>query len=109
MQYYQVFISAENKEQANHILDALLEKKLILGGPIIEGPAKFWWKEKIVSMDYCYLLTYTKENLKQEIIEEAKNLSEEEIPMISFIEIEGNPELLKLIDETLLSKLEHIS
>lgn len=51
MNYYQVFISAEDKGQATTILDALLKKKLILGGPILEGPAKFWWKGEIVEMN----------------------------------------------------------
>jgi uncharacterized protein involved in tolerance to divalent cations len=101
MQHYQVFISAENKEQASTILDALLAKKLILGGPILEGPAKFWWKGKIVEMNYAYILTYTTETFKQGIIDECKATSVEEVPMISFIPFEGNSELITLIDETL--------
>ena len=102
MSYYQVFISAEDKEQATTILDALLEKKLILGGPILEGPAKFWWKGKIVEMNYAYIFTYTLQKFKEAIIEETKKVSAEEVPMISFIPFEGNQELLKLIDEALI-------
>ena len=102
MKYYQVLISAEDKGQATTILDALLKKKLILGGPILEGPAKFWWKDKIVDMShYCYILTYTTEKLKQEVEDEYKRISAEEVPMISFIVFSGNPELQKLIDNTL--------
>lgn len=98
---YQVLISAENKEQANTILDALLKKKLILGGPILEGPAKFWWKGEIVEMNYAYILTYTIGSLKEKVVEETKTACVEEVPMISFIPFEGNSELVKLIDETL--------
>jgi len=101
MQNYQVFISVETKVQATKILDALLEKKLVLGGPILEGPAKFWWKGEIVEMSYAYILTYTTEKLKDEVMKVATEASEEEVPMISLIPFEGNPELLKLIDETL--------
>jgi len=101
MQHYQVLISAENKEQAMSILDALLEKKLILGGPILEGPAKFWWKGEIEEMNYAYILTYTTENHKAAVIEETTKASEEEFPMVSFIPFEGNEKLTKLIDETL--------
>lgn len=101
MQYYQVLISAEDKEQATDILDALLEKKLILGGPILEGPAKFWWKGEIVEMDYAYILTYTTEKHKEAIVGEVNKTAEEEIPMISFIPFEANDALKKLIDETL--------
>ena len=101
MKYLQVLISAENKNQANTILDVLLSQKLILGGPILEGPAKFWWKSEIVSMNYAYIFTYTTEKFKEKIIEEVKKASIEEVPMVSFMLFEGNPELLKLIDETL--------
>ena len=101
MTYYQVFISAENREQANGILDALLEKKLVLGGPILEGPAQFWWKGERIEMGYAYVLTYTTEKHKEVVMEVAGAASKEEVPMISFIPFEGNPELLKLIDETL--------
>ncbi|MBI4134826.1 MAG: divalent cation tolerance protein CutA [Candidatus Sungbacteria bacterium] len=101
MKYFQVLISSENKKQADTILDALLAKKLILGGSTLEGPAKFWWKAEIVSMDYCYILTYTKVELKEKIIEAVNQTTEEEVPMISFIPFEANPKLEQLIDQTL--------
>lgn len=101
MKYFQVFISAENRKQANVVLDALLAKKLILGGPIIQGPAKFWWKGNIEEMDYCYILTYTTEQHKEAIVAETEKASVEEVPMISFIPFDGNEGLLKLIDDTI--------
>jgi uncharacterized protein involved in tolerance to divalent cations len=101
MQYFQAFLSAENKKQANAIIDALLAQKLVLGGPIIEAPAKFWWKGEIVEMDYVYILVYTTDKLKQAVIEEYEKISEEEVPMISFLPFEGNKKLLELIDQTL--------
>lgn len=104
MKYYQVFISAEDKEQATTILNALLEKKLILGGPILQGATKFWWEDEIVNMpEYSYIFTYTTEKLKQDVLEEYEKVSVEDVPMISFIEFEGNPKLLELIDKTLSS------
>ena len=101
MMYLQVLISAENKGEASTILDALLAKKLILGGPILEGPAKFWWKGEIVSMNYAYILTYTTEKHRNAVVEEVRKTTSEEVPMISFISFEPNLELAKLIDETL--------
>lgn len=100
MQYYQVLISAEDKEGAFEVLDALLEKKLVLGGPVLEGPAKFWWKGKIVEMNYAYIVTYTREDLKDEMIKVAEAASEEEVCMISCIPLEGNTALIKLLDDT---------
>ncbi len=101
MTYYQVFVSAENKEQAAAILDALLEKRLVLGGPILEGPAQFWWKGERIEMSYAYLVTYTTDKYKDAVMRTAAEASKEEVPMISFIPFEGNPELFALIDKTL--------
>jgi hypothetical protein len=40
-QYYEVFISAENQEQADAIVNSLLEKKLATGGQFLTSPARF--------------------------------------------------------------------
>lgn len=100
MQYYHVSISAENTEQANTILDALLEKKLVFGGPIRCSKDKFWWKGEVIEQDYCFIHSYTREDLKDRVIEEAENASVEEICMISFLPFEGNEALIKLLDDT---------
>ncbi len=100
MIYYQVLISAENVEQANDILDHLLAKKLVFGGPVLTGPARFWWKNNICEMDYSYILTYTTSELKEEMIKEAEAISPEEVCMISLIPIEMNKPLQDLLDKT---------
>ena len=79
----------------------LLQKKLVLGGPILKGPAKFWWKGKIVEMEYCFITTYSKTAMKDAITVEVERVAEEEVPMISFIPFEPNQKLAKLIDQTL--------
>lgn len=101
MNYYELHISAENKEQADTILNSLLEKKLVTGGLIVNAPARFWWKGKIQDMDYYDISVFTIEEHKQTIIKDIKKTSIEEIPMIRFIEFEGNRELLEWISETL--------
>ncbi len=102
MKYYQVYISAENKEQADTILNSLLEKKLVTGGQFLQAPARFLWKGKVEDMaEYITITSFTKGNYKETIIEDVRKTSVEEFPMIQFIEFEGNKELLKWIDETL--------
>jgi uncharacterized protein involved in tolerance to divalent cations len=96
--YLHILISAETVEQATAILDTLLEKKVITGGPILQGPAKFWWKRKVAIMNYCYILTYSKDMYREEIEKTVREVSEEEVPMISFIPFDGNRELLEWID-----------
>lgn len=98
--YLQVTISAEDKNQANKILNNLLENKLITGGQIVNAPARFLWKGEIVNMDYYTLHSFTIDTHKKTIISEVKKLSIEEVPMISFTQMDGNDELLKWIAET---------
>lgn len=95
------FISAETLDQANQILDALLAKKLITGGIVLNGPAKFWWKGKIASMDYYYIMVYTVDRHKETLIIEVKKASIEEVPMISFVPFEGNEELLQWVSQNI--------
>lgn len=114
MQYYQVFISAEQTSQAFRILDALMEKQLVLGGPVVGGPAKFLWNFKesdvpaelrehklfTLEQDYNYLITYTREDLKGELIDVAESASLEEVCMISMLPMEINRSLRDLLDAT---------
>ncbi|KKR71496.1 hypothetical protein A3A55_03580 [Candidatus Roizmanbacteria bacterium RIFCSPLOWO2_01_FULL_40_14] len=102
MKYYQVYISAEGKVQADTILNSLLEKKLVAGGLLLNAPARFWWKGKIIDMDYYNISVFTVEKHKQAIIDDVKKTSVEEVPMVWFVEFEGNNELLKWVDETLI-------
>jgi hypothetical protein len=114
MQYYQVFISAEQTSQAFRILEALLNKQLVLGGPVVGGPAKFLWNFKdsdvpgemrqhklfVLDQDYNYIITYTREDLKAEIVDVAEAMSLEEVCMISFLPMEANRSLRELLDAT---------
>lgn len=112
MQYYQAFISAEQTAQAYRILDALIAKQLVFGGPIVGGPAKFLWNFKdsdvpetmrepklyTLDQDYKYIITYTREDLKEELIAVAEAASLEEVCMISFLPMETNRSLKLLLD-----------
>ncbi|HLD24453.1 MAG TPA: divalent cation tolerance protein CutA [Patescibacteria group bacterium] len=100
--YFQGYISATTKQQADEILDLLLRKKLVAGGLLLNGPTRFWWKGKIVDSHYYNISVFTKEPFKQPIIEEVQNLSNEEVPMVWFIELDGNTELLTWVDTSLL-------
>ena len=98
MAYYQVLISAEQRVQGMAILSHLLRKRLAFGGPIVDGPALFLWENEIVENDYCYVITYTRDDLKEELTREAERVSAEIVCMISFIPFEGNKALTDLLD-----------
>jgi len=99
--YYEVKISAENQEQADNILNALLAKKLLTGGQIIQTPARFLWKGAVNEMaSYCTIWSFTTNQHKQAVIDEVKKVSVEEVPMVWFTAIKGNEELLDWIEAT---------
>lgn len=112
MQYYQVFISAEQTTQAYRILDALIARQLVFGGPVVGGPAKFLWNFKdsdvpesmrehklyTLEQDYNYIITYTRDDLREELVEVAEFAALEEVCMISFLPMEPNRSLRMLLD-----------
>jgi len=103
MKYYEVKISAETPEQADKILNSLLEKKLVTGGQFLKSPARFLWKGKVVDMDYITITSYTTDSHKEAVIEDVRKTSEEEVPMITFtLPDDLNEELRNWIDRTLI-------
>ncbi len=99
--YLQVFVSAENKKQANNLLSLLLQKRLIAGGVIFHGPANFWWKAKILSADYYNISVFTKRKCKHNIEAVVKKVSKEEVPLIWFTSITANTAMLDWIEKSL--------
>lgn len=100
--YYEVKISAENQEQADTILNSLLEKKLVTGGQFLVAPARFLWKGKVENIPYVTIMTYTTDKHKEAIMEDVRKTSVEDFPMMTFIAPDDlNKELRDWIDETL--------
>ena len=98
--FCQVLISAELRTQGMRLLEHLISRRLIFGGPVLSGPARFLWKNEIVEHDYCWVVTFTREDLKDELIRAAEKESAEAICMISFIPFEGSPALQALLEES---------
>ena len=99
--YYEVFISAETTEQADTILNSLLEKRLATGGQFLNAPARFLWKGKVENMGYITITSFTTGLHKQALIADVEQTTQEEFPMIRFIPIEANEKLCRWIDQTL--------
>ncbi len=97
--FYQVLISAELRTQGLRLLDRLLKKHLIFGGPVLSGPARFLWKNEIVEHNYCWIITFTREDLRDDLIREAEMESAEAICMISFTPLDGSPALEALLEQ----------
>lgn len=95
-----VEISAENKQQADDILNDLLAKKLVTGGQFIKTPARFLWKGEVTDMEYCTITSFTITKHKEAVIEAVRKTSQEEVPMVTFTPFEGNEELERWIEQT---------
>src|SRR6266852_4864676 len=57
--FFQVMISSELRTQGLRMLERLIAKRLIFGGPVFNGPARFLWKNEIVEHDYCWTITFS--------------------------------------------------
>ena len=99
MKYLQVMISSEQRAQALRLLDQLIRKRLIFGGPVFNGPARFLWKNEIVEHDYCWTITFTRDDLRDELIREAEAESVEAICMITFSPFDGSPAMHALLEQ----------
>jgi uncharacterized protein involved in tolerance to divalent cations len=101
--YYEIKISAENQEEADTILNSLLENKLVTGGQFIVAPARFLWKGEITDMqEYVTIVSYTTDKHKEAVIADIRKTSAEEVPMITFVAPNDlNQELRDWIDRTL--------
>lgn len=100
--YFELKVSAENQDQADAILNSLLEKKLVTGGQFLHGPARFLWKNEIVDIDYVTITSFTVEKNTELIIADVRLSSQEEVPMITFVEIDYlNEELSEFIERSL--------
>jgi uncharacterized protein involved in tolerance to divalent cations len=98
---YEVFISAETQEQADKILNTLIEKKLATGGQFLKLPARFLWKGEIAEMEYFTIMSFTTDEKKDALVAEVETISAEEVPMIRLLPIEVNAKLENWIASTL--------
>ena len=97
--FYQVMISSELRTQGLRLLERLIAKRLIFGGPVFNGPARFLWKNEIVEHDYCWTITFTPQDLRDELIKEAEKESAEAICMLTFSPFDGSPAMQALLEE----------
>jgi periplasmic divalent cation tolerance protein len=86
--YVIVLVTAANREEAEKILKALLNEKMIACANII-GPVNslFWWHEKIESAQEYVLLMKTRSEMFEKLAEKVKTLHSYEVPEIIAIQI----------------------
>jgi uncharacterized protein involved in tolerance to divalent cations len=88
-------ISATTEELGKKIQKVLLEKRLIAGSLITKGNSLHWWKEEIENQDYYVVSMFTMDSKMEEITEVAKEILNEDCPVIFFYDILSMPKDLE--------------
>ena len=98
-----IFITAKDKLEAKKISDRLLQDKLIACANIIDGvQSVFWWQQKIDEAQEVLLVLKSRRDFFEKIVRTVKSLHSYDVPEIIALPIvDGNPDYLRWIDESL--------
>ena len=89
----------DDKENANKIIDLLLEKKLIVGSQMSEIYSKYWWNNYLEESKEYKLEFRTKSSRYKEVEELIKEIHTYKLPEISYSTFEGSKEIEEWIDK----------
>ena len=88
-----------DKDNANKIIDLLLEKKLIVGSQLSEVHSKYWWNNYLEEGVEYKIEFRTKESKFKEIEQLIKENHTYKLPEVSYNEINGSKEFEEWIDK----------
>lgn len=97
---YKVRISASSKEEGKKISDKLIEAQLVAGTLITSGKSRYHWEGEIEQQTYYNIQAYSLEELKQEITQKVESMHSDDVPIIEYIEIEGNQKFLDWVEDS---------
>lgn len=98
-----IIISAANKEEAERIAQAAIEKKLAACANILEGVSSiFWWQNKIDKASEVLIFLKTKRSLFKKITAMVKSLHSYDVPeIIALPIISGEKKYLEWLNANL--------
>jgi uncharacterized protein involved in tolerance to divalent cations len=97
--FCQILINCPKRKEAEKVLDSILKKRLVAGGLITHGPSRYHWKGKIEEQEYFTISAFSLFKNKQKIISEVRKISSDETPVIVLLDIDGNDDFLKWIED----------
>ncbi|NMI89186.1 divalent cation tolerance protein CutA [Nanohaloarchaea archaeon] len=101
---YKVRISAGSKDEAKKISDELIEEELVAGTLITSGESRYHWEGEIEHQTYYNIQAYSPGELKQEITKKVESTHSDDVPIIEYIDIEGNQKFLDWVEESVNSE-----
>ena len=102
--YIMIFMTAANKDEAEKIVQTLLQKKLIACANVIKSvKSHFFWKGTIDQGEECLVIMKSRMDLFEQIAEHVKGLHSYEVPEVLALPIvAGSEAYLRWMDEVLL-------
>ena len=94
-----VYIPCKDKQEAEKIVVALLEKKLIACANRYTSESNYWWNNKIESKKETVILAKTLPTHYNEIEKQVMKLHSYQCPCILRWNIEGNKEFVKWVSK----------
>ena len=97
-----IYITCTSREEALSIGRYIVSKKLVACVNIIDGMTScYWWEGKVEEAKEVILIAKTSEEKVQSLIDEVKQQHSYEVPCVISIPIlEGNPDYLTWISES---------
>ena len=101
MQYYFVYITTENMEEAREVGKALIKDQLVACVNMIEHmESMFMWNNEFQNEKEVVLIAKTKETLVNELIDKVKEVHSYDCPCIVTLPVQGgNQAFMDWIDE----------
>ena len=101
MQYYSIYVTAGDEDEAKKIGKILVEEKLAACVNIHPIRSIYRWEGNIEEEDEAAMFVKTKAGLADEVIKRVKELHSYEVPCIVSLPIaKGYPDYLKWIEES---------
>ena len=101
MQYYSIYVTTKDEDEAKKIGKTLVEEKLAACVNIHPIKSIYRWEENIEEESEAVMFVKTRDELVEEVIKRVKELHSYEVPCIVAFPIEkGNPDYLKWIGES---------
>jgi uncharacterized protein involved in tolerance to divalent cations len=99
--FCQIFFNTKTKEEAERIVNALFEAKIIACSDSFVIDSRYCWNGESISETRYQVIAYSRFELRDKIISLIEEIHSDSVPAIVFSPFEANSSYLKWIEESL--------